>query len=188
MALGRSWMRCTALAAVALLGATVPTTSSAHPPPSGQLQCHGTESVAYSPGVTLLPRDFTVTTEGHFGSCTDSTGSTDSAGRAKHRAKVTSGSYAERFTLFAGCNNLLEGFTVQRTFTWDTGDTSVVDATGSSTAVAGQVITTITGTVTQGRFQGRKAVQIITIPQAGFLQCLTTGLTSATGGMVLGIG
>ncbi len=171
MAVSRTWMRSVALAAVTALVTCAPTSVSAHPHlrPPAQLQCQGTESVAYAPGVTLLPREFDVRTDGRFGLCADSAG------------KVTSGSYGEHFSLFAGCNDLLGGFEEQRTFTWNTGDTSVVDAKGSSTAVAGQVVTTITGTVAQGRFRGRTAVQVITLPQPGVLQCLTTGFTGATG-------
>ncbi|MEU5427812.1 hypothetical protein AB0H73_19725 [Streptomyces olivoreticuli] len=169
MTVSRSWMRSVALAAVTALVTCVPAPASAHPPPPGQLQCQGTESVTYDPGVTLLPRKFDVRTVGRFGLCVDSAG------------EVTSGSYGEHFSLSAGCNDLLGGFKEQRTFAWDTGDSSVVEADGSSTAVAGQVVTTITGTVTRGRFLGRTAVQVITLPQPGVLQCLTTGFTGAKG-------
>ncbi|MDG9702561.1 hypothetical protein [Streptomyces sp. DH37] len=137
--------------------------------PLALLQCQGTESVAYSPGVTFQPQDIDVTTDGHLGSCVDGAG------------EVTSGAYGERFALHAGCNDLLGGFRGLRTFTWSTGDTSVVEAEGSSTAVAGQVVTTLTGTVVQGRFQGRSATQVITLPQPGLLLCLTTGVTGAAG-------
>ena len=54
--------------------------------------------------------------------------------------------------------------------------------------MAGQVVTTITGTITQGRFRGLSAVQTITLPQPGVLQCLTTGYTSATGATTLTLG
>ncbi len=172
MAVIRSWTRSAALAALTVLGTTVPATGpahAAHADSPAQVQCRGTESVTYRPGVTLAPRNIEVTTKGRFGSCTDSAG------------KVTSGSYGERFTISAGCNDLLGPFEDRRTIKWSTGDTSVIQATGNSTAVAGQVVTTITGTVTQGRFQGRTALQIITLPQPGALQCLTTGFTGATG-------
>ncbi|MFD1831300.1 hypothetical protein ACFSJS_16765 [Streptomyces desertarenae] len=137
--------------------------------PLALLQCQGTESVTYSPGITFQPRDVDVTTDGRLGSCVDGTG------------EVASGAYGERFTLHAGCNDLLDGFRGPRTFTWNTGDTSVVEAEGSSTAVAGQVVTTLTGTVVQGRFVGRTATQVITLPQPALLLCLTTGVTGATG-------
>jgi hypothetical protein len=121
----------------------------------------------YRPGVTLLRHNITIT--GQFTSCKDSIG------------EVTSGSYGEQFTIFVGCNDLLDGFTGQRTITRNTGDAGVVEGTGQSTAVAGQVITTITATVIQGRFQGRTVLEVIPLPQPGLLQCLTTGFTSATG-------
>ncbi|KOV35618.1 hypothetical protein [Streptomyces sp. XY152] len=133
------------------------------------LQCQGTESVAYSPGITFPPRDVDVTTDGRLGSCVDGAG------------EVMSGAYGERFTLHAGCNDLLGGFQGPRTFTWSTGDTGVVEAAGSSTAIAGQVVTTFTGTVVQGRFRGRPAAQVIVLPQPGLLRCPSTGVTDATG-------
>ncbi|MFI8939530.1 hypothetical protein [Streptomyces syringium] len=179
MAVSRSWVCAVVLAALTAFGTTVPATASPSGGPSdesfAQVQCHGTESVTYQPGVTFAARKIDITTDGRFGSCADS------------RGEVTSGSYGERFTVFAGCNNLLDGFEAQRTFTWNTGDTSVMKATGSSTVVAGQVVTTIKGTVTQGRFRGRTVVQVITLPQPDLARCLTTGLTGATGVTTLAI-
>ncbi|MEU9352551.1 hypothetical protein AB0D65_16545 [Streptomyces griseoloalbus] len=143
--------------------------------PLALLQCQGTESVAYSPGITFQPQDVDVTTDGRLGSCVDGAG------------QVTSGAYEERFTLHAGCNDLLGGFQGARTFTWSTGDTSVIEAEGSSTAIAGQVVTTLTGTVVQGRYQGRSATQVIVLPQPALLLCLSTGVTGATGTTTLTI-
>ncbi|MFF4160937.1 hypothetical protein [Streptomyces sp. NPDC001678] len=168
----RSRTRALAAAIAALALAATPMTSASAQSQdrrSALLQCQGTESVSYSPGVTLQPRHFDVTTQGRFVSCVDVGG------------KVSSGSYHETFSLFAGCNDLLEGFTAQRTFRWSTGDTSVADISGSSTEAAGQVVTTITGKVVKGRFKGRTAVEVIVLPQPGVLQCLTTGFTGATG-------
>ncbi|MFG2177886.1 hypothetical protein ACGFLS_04060 [Streptomyces abikoensis] len=168
----RSRTRALASTVAALALAATPMTSASargHDQQSALLQCQGTESVSYSPGVTLQPRHFDVTTDGRFVSCVDVGG------------KVRSGSYQETFGLFAGCDDLLEGFTARRTFRWSTGDASVADISGSSTEVAGQVVTTITGKVVEGRFKDRTAVEIITLPQPGVLQCLTTGFTGATG-------
>ncbi|MGW2186094.1 hypothetical protein [Streptomyces sp. NPDC001719] len=189
MALNRSWMRSAALAAaVTALVSTAPGPASAHEHPDGPLHCQGTESVDYSPGVTLTPRGISVTTRGRFTEC---------AGGAD---EVTSGSYGEHFTVSdADCALLLEGFHTQRTFTWNakgtkgTKDTknakgtSVADISGNSTVVAGQVVTTITGTVTEGRYRGRSVKQVIVLPQPGVLECLTTGLTSASGVTTLDI-
>ncbi|MEW9551939.1 hypothetical protein [Nonomuraea sp. NPDC050783] len=158
----------TALATVALLGvlvvATGPTARAAT-----LVQCQGTETVTYDPGVTFTPQDIEVTVRGRFTSCVDGAG------------QVTSGTYGEQFTILAGCNDLFDDFQGRRTVAWNTGDSSVIEGNGSSTAVAGQVVTTFTGTVVQGRFQGRSAVQTITLVQPGALQCLTTGFTRAIG-------
>ncbi|GAA0370018.1 hypothetical protein NE235_19775 [Actinoallomurus spadix] len=162
-------------AALAALGATAPIARPAAAESPALLQCQGTETVAYRPGVLLRPRNIRITTSGRFGSCADGQGA------------VTGGSYEERFTIFAGCDDLLDGFHARRTFRWSTGDASVVDATGSSTALAGQIITTISGRVVQGRFLGRTAIQTITVPQPSAVRCLTMGLTSATGATTLSV-
>jgi len=146
-------------------------------PQAGALQCLGTESDTYSPGVVLQPRPFTITTTGRFTSCLDSAGA------------VVSGTYGpEQFTLDVGCSDLFDAFQGVRTIRWNTGDTSVMEGSGQSSEVAGQVITTFTGTITQGRFQGLSAEQTITLPQPGVLQCLTTGYTGATGVTTLTLG
>ncbi|GAA2569814.1 MULTISPECIES: hypothetical protein [Streptomyces] len=176
MSVMRSWARSAVLttaAAVLLTGALA--AGPAHAEPLALLQCQGTESVAYSPGITFQPQDVDVTTDGRLGSCVDGAG------------EVTSGAYGERFTLHAGCNDLLGGFQGPRTFTWSTGDTSVIEAEGSSTAVAGQVVTTLTGTVVQGRFHGRSVIQVIVLPQPALPLCLTTGVTGTTGATTLTI-
>ncbi len=63
----------------------------------------------------------------------------------------------------------------------------ILDAGSSTTAVAGQIVTVVTGKVIQGRFQGRSALEVIPLPQPGLLQCLTTGFTNATGATTLTI-
>src|SRR4051812_24488961 len=118
MAIRRSSARVLAAAAVAALGAIVPVARPAWAGSTTLLQCQGTETVAYHPGVTFQARSIKVMTGGHFTSCIDGTGA------------VTSGSYGERFTIFAGCDDLLDGFHALRTFRWNTGDTSVIDARG----------------------------------------------------------
>ncbi|MER6381399.1 hypothetical protein [Streptomyces sp. NPDC001250] len=167
---GEKWSRAIALAATVVFSVAAPVVpASAHPQGSGLLQCEGTESISYSPGLTLQARPVHVTIDGRFASCAGGNGA------------VRSGSYHEEFTLFTGCNNLLEGFRARRTYVWNTGDSSTADISGSSTAVAGQVVTPVTGTVTHGPFHGRKLLQVIPVPQPSALQCLAGGVTGATG-------
>ncbi len=171
VAVGGKRLRALALVAAVVCGAATPApaAASAHPRESVLLQCQGTESVSYEPGVTLQPRPIHVTVDGRFTSCVGGDGT------------VKSGGYHEEFTLDTGCNNLLEGFRGHRTYTWNTGDSSTADITGSSTAVAGQVVTPVTGTVTRGRFHGRNLLQLISLPQPSALQCLGRGFTGVTG-------
>ncbi|GAA1701693.1 hypothetical protein [Nonomuraea bangladeshensis] len=160
----RSIRVLTALLAVVALVMVVRPAQAAVP-----TQCQGSETVTYSPGVTFTPQNIEITVSGRFSSCLGGTG------------QVTSGTYGEQFTIFVGCTDLFDGFEGQRVVEWNTGDSSVIEGTGSSTAAAGQVVTTFTGTVAQGRFQGASAVQTVTLVQPGLLQCLTTGFTRATG-------
>ncbi|SEM26022.1 hypothetical protein [Nonomuraea pusilla] len=153
--------------AVAALGVLVPAAGPAYA--VTLVQCQGTETVTYDPGVTFTPHDVQLTVSGEFSSCVDGTG------------QAKSGTYGEQFTISVGCNDLFDDFEGQRVVEWNAGDSSVIEGTGSSTAVAGQVATTFTGTVVQGRFQGEPAVQTITLAQTQLLRCFTTGLTKATG-------
>lgn len=165
----RTVMRSLALAAVAVLGTSVLSAGTANAQPLTLLQCQGIETVTYNPGVIFQQRDIEITVDGQFNSCIDGAG------------EVTSGSYGSQFTIFVGCTELLGGFQGKRTVTWSTGDYSVIEETGNSTAVAGQVITTTIGKVVEGRFQGHNTLHVSTLPQPGLLQCLTTGFTNATG-------
>ncbi|PNE32407.1 hypothetical protein AF335_17515 [Streptomyces eurocidicus] len=177
VAVGGQRLRVVALAAAVLFGVTAPAPASAQPRRPGLLQCEGTESVSYQPGVILKARPIHITIDGRFASCAGGDGA------------VKNGGYHEEFTLITGCNKLLEGFRSRRTYTWNTGhsgprhtsDSSTADISGSSTAAVGQVVTPVTGTVTRGRFQGHSLLQVIPLPQPSALQCLTDGLTGVTG-------
>lgn len=174
MSVSSVWMRRMVAAGVVAASVGLPPAASAQ---QSVLQCQGSETDAYSPGVIFQPRAFTITLTGQFSSCIDSGG------------QVTGGRYGpEQFTLVAGCDDLLESFQGPRTFVWSNGESSVVQGSGQSTEIGGQVITTIIGTVIEGRFLGENAVQTITLPQPGLLQCLTTGYTGATGVTTLTLG
>src|SRR5437879_1878887 len=101
MSASRPSMRSFVLLAVGALSAgmlTLGSAGAAHAQ-TALLQCQGTETDAYTPGVTFQPHEFNVTLTGQYSSCVDTTG------------QVTSGSYGpERFSLDADCDNLLEGF------------------------------------------------------------------------------
>ncbi|MEU8547230.1 hypothetical protein AB0C81_09560 [Streptomyces roseoverticillatus] len=183
MTVGGTRLAAVALVTAVLFGVAAPAPASAHPHDPGPLQCQGTESVSYRPGITLQPRPIRVTVDGRFASCTGGDGT------------VKSGGYHEEFTIVTGCNNLLEGFRSRRTYVWNTGnsgirntgDSSTADISGSSTAAVGQVVTPATGTVTHGRFLGHDLLQVVLLPQPSALQCLAGGLTAATGATTLSI-
>ncbi|AXI78350.1 hypothetical protein [Peterkaempfera bronchialis] len=159
------WAATTALATAML--ALAPTPAQAAPPTL--LECLGTETTTYHPGLTFQPKDITITTDERLTSCVDGAG------------QVTGGWYGTQFTIHVGCNDLLDPFQDTRVFHWSTGDTSTFSESAATNAVAGQIITTLTGTVTAGRFQGHTTVRVTTLLQPSLLLCLTTGVTTATG-------
>ena len=130
---GRPGRRIAALSTVTVLAtaclvaagtadAPAATRTGAVHPQLGVLQCLGTESDTYNPGVIIQARQFTVTTGGQFTSCLDGAGA------------VVSGMYGpEQFTLDVGCSDLFDAFHGVRTIRWNTGDTSVMEGSGQST-------------------------------------------------------
>jgi hypothetical protein len=158
------------LGVLAVAGGLLLAPGTAHASQLTLLQCQGTETDTYNPGVTNTPHHVTFTIAGTFDSCLDAAG------------QVSSGSYGPKTAvLFVSCNDLLASFQGSRTFTWNTGDTSTFQAQVTNVVVAGQVITTATGTISQGRFAGATAVQTNVWPQTAFLQCFTTGFAHNTG-------
>lgn len=113
MAVGTGWIRPIVFFAAAVFGAGALGTGFAQASAQAVsvLQCQGTESDIYSPGVIFQARQFTVTTNRRFSACLDGAG------------KVASGSYGpEQFSLDVGCSDLFDGFHSVRTIRWSTGD------------------------------------------------------------------
>ncbi|HEU5473806.1 MAG TPA: hypothetical protein VFV67_24440 [Actinophytocola sp.] len=68
---------------------------------------------------------------------------------------------------------------------WNNGNTSTFSFNDTVTNIGGNIVATRTGTITAGQFQGDTAVRVMTFPAINPLDCLTTGLTSQFGVVVL---
>jgi hypothetical protein len=137
------------------------------------LQCTGSQTLNYSPGLTLTPQAVTVSGSGSF-SCPVSSDPTISTGA------FTVGPVGATL----GC--ALTGGSGTFAYTWNNGQVSTVSATSLVTASLGVVSVTSTGTVVSGPFTGDTAVFTWTGASPGLLDCLTpTGVTQYSGATTL---
>jgi hypothetical protein len=159
--------------AVLVVGAVVGA-SPAHAVTVAQT-CVGTEVTTFSPPLTFTPRPVTITVSGVYATCTDPVAS--------------NGSYAETFTLTASCLTLFDAGTATRTLVWGNpaAEPTTFDYNVVTNAVAGQVITTNSGILTNGRYTPGSVQQIITLVTPNILQCLGSGVTSVAGPTTLTI-
>ncbi|MFD9141683.1 hypothetical protein ACFVY7_12860 [[Kitasatospora] papulosa] len=135
----------------------------------------GSTTTTYSPGVRTQSATVRVDVEGLLGVCV----STDPG--------ASTGIYTEHASVPLACTQLLAGGTGSRVFTWQDGTTSTFDFTRAVNAVNGQLVNTFTGSITQGKFAGRSATQVVTA-LADLTACQTAaGLTSTQGTGVLTI-
>jgi hypothetical protein len=158
-----------AVAALALALSALVTVGTAAGATVIDLQCTGSQTLGYSPGLTLTPQGVSVAGSGSF-SCPVST---DPA--------ISTGSFTVGpVTATLGC--ALTGGSGTFAYTWNTGQVSTVSATSVVTANLGVVAVTSTGTVVSGPFAGDTAVFTWTGTSPGVLDCLSaTGVTQYAG-------
>ncbi|MGW2277816.1 hypothetical protein [Streptomyces sp. NPDC001770] len=165
------------LAALAALTAALPFMS-----PSGAVAdtalatcALGSTTTTYNPGVRNQSATVQVDVQGLLGVCI----STDPG--------ATSGTYSEHAIVPLACTQLLSGGAGSRVFTWQDGTTSTFGFTRVVNAVNGQLVNTFSGSITQGKFAGHSATQVVAA-LADLTACQTTaGLTSTQGTGVLTI-
>lgn len=135
------------------------------------LTCAGSQTVLYSPGLTLVPttQDISVTTT--YGGCLSITNPDVVSGQS--HVSTTVGSRT--------CLTPLETDTISVTITWNTGATSTFTATRTVTDLAATILVTYTGTVTSGLFAGALLVQTIVYPSIVAITCAISPVTSRTG-------
>lgn len=133
------------------------------------LQCTGSQTLNYSPGLQLTPRNVAVNGSGTF-SCPLSSDPAISSG----------GFDVGPFTASLGC--ALTGGTAEYSYTWNDGRVSTISATSLVTLNLGVVSVTSTGNVISGPFTGDLVLFTWTGTSPGLFDCLSTaGVTQYSG-------
>jgi hypothetical protein len=138
------------------------------------VECLGTRTVEFSPGLTLTPTLTTLVVTDDYAVCEGASGSA-----------VTSAFRQVVVTLPAQtCTTALDGTPGlrQNILVWDTGETSTFDFTVSVQRIGSVVVATEMGEISDGLFEGATAVAVATETSPDILDCLgTNGVTEITG-------
>jgi hypothetical protein len=129
------------------------------------LVCANNETVTYTPPLTYLGQDVSVSVNRQFGPCV-----------APTEPSITAGSSSDSFSAHdRSCFDLLGAGTAEMVVTWNTGAKSTIreNYTANITGVTLTVIAT--GTVTKGLFEGASTQRELVGPATDILLC-TFGL------------
>jgi hypothetical protein len=141
------------------------------------VECTGTQTTTYSPGLTLVPTDQTVNTHTIYGPCVSASTPDLSAGDRS----ITNHQ-------MASCLDLPGSRSAVTTITWNTGQQSAFSFNRTVTHAGGNTIVIFTGTIVAGLFAGDSALEVVVGPTLSTLDCLTPpGITSRTGVVTLTI-
>lgn len=140
------------------------------------LNCSGTATVGFNPGLTNTTQQTTVTDDESYAPCTvPNTG-------------IVSGSGSLTVTVNASCVANVIQVPSSATYTWNTGQTSAVQF-GSNEVVRladGSTQVTSTGSVSRGFGAGAQATRVIVLPQLNAAQCMSPpGVTQLSGPVAL---
>ncbi|GEM_PF-2373129 len=135
----------------------------------------GSETTIYNPPLTNQVQNTTATIQGSVGECLNA-------------QPILSGTYNFSVTGPTSCNNIGIFPTYSITYNWNTGQSSQVQYTfTSSNQINGLLILTSSGTVVNGLFQGRTVQRTITLLATDVAACSTQGLFSIAGPQTLTI-
>ncbi|TDT39958.1 hypothetical protein EV562_103329 [Streptomyces sp. BK208] len=158
-------------AAAAVAAAVLPLTplvpASAASADTPLLTCLGAVTQSYDPGLLLTPRTVTFTARVTYSTCV---GGTVSTGTQTVTASIVNSCLLN--DPFSSNVGLVE---------WNTGQTSELTTSNVKVISGGQIVVTDTGTVTSGLYAGKKVVQVTTIATPNVLDCVGSGVTSASG-------
>lgn len=138
------------------------------------LTCTGTESVVFTPALTNTTQNVTLHLGSSYGPCVNAT----------NPLELRTGTVSTTIPLVPrSCSDLLSGpSTTTRVIHWSTGTTSTWTFTITTEEVAaGVYVSTRTGTITAGQFQGATAIGAAAHASGALLACSTTGLTNDGG-------
>ena len=166
----------TAIVGASLLAAaSLPDVARAHTA-AATVTCTGSQTVAYSPGLSSRHRHVTVHGTTTLGRCVSAGDPGITAARSTFRA-------TGRFSCTSG------GYSGTRKIQWNNGRTSTMSFTSTVSVNAGQSIMAIKGEVTDGEFSGKRWSATFTMFSAKPEACGTPeGLPTAAGRVLLSIG
>jgi hypothetical protein len=163
------------LGASLLAAALLPEVARAHTA-AATVTCEGSQTVAYSPGLTLRARQATIHGTTTLSRCVSATDPGITAARSTFRA-------TGRLSCTSG------GYSGTRKIVWNNGRTSTMSFTSSVSVNAGQSVVAIKGEVTDGEFSGKRWSATFTMLTARPAACATSeGLPTAAGRVLLSIG
>jgi hypothetical protein len=162
-----------ALTAAALVPAA---TARAHTAAAGTTTCAGSQTVAYSPGLSMRAREITLHGTTTLSRCVSSADPSITGGRSTFKAtgrlSCTSGEYSGT-----------------RKITWNNGRTSTMSFRSVVSVSAGASVVAIKGEVTDGEFSGQKWGATFTMFTTRPTSCATPeGLPTTSGPLALTIG
>ncbi|HET7332997.1 hypothetical protein [Dyella sp.] len=140
------------------------------------LECVGTHTATYSPGVTSTPQSVTVSAKNLF---------------VCPLSLVGTASYETTFTSSLSCDSLLQQtpFTTRK-INWGDGETSTAQLSQTGSNINGTFVVTLQGKITAGLYEGNNVV--ITVTDVNLLatlqnDCASSGVTSSGGPSTLTI-
>ena len=160
-----------ALLAAALLTVAVAPAASADPV---ALECVGTKTTQYSPGLKLLPSVQRIEYDAVFSPCVG-TATGASATQSSGTTKVVS------------CLSVGESNPGLLQYVWTDGGSSFFSYETTVQRPAGQIIVTKTGTITAGRYTGATVVETTTGVTPNVADCLGQGVKSLPSTVTLSI-
>ncbi|GLZ32347.1 hypothetical protein Lesp02_45350 [Lentzea sp. NBRC 105346] len=160
-----------ALLAAALLTVVVTPAASADPV---ALECVGTKTTQYSPGLKLFPSVQRIEYDAIFSPC---------AGTATGVSAIQSSGV----TKVASCLSVGESNPGLLQYVWSDGESSFFSYETTVQRPAGQIVVTKTGTITAGRYTGATAVETTTGVTPNVLDCVGDGIKSLPSAVTLSI-
>jgi hypothetical protein len=170
----------TAIVGACLLAtASRPEAARAHTT-AATVTCAGSQTVAYSPGLSSRHRQVTIHGTTTLDRCVSTTGSTTGPG-------ITAARSTFRATGRLSCTS--GGYSGTRKIRWNNGRTSTMSFTSAVSVDAGRTVVAIKGEVTDGEFSGKRWSAAFTMFTAKPEACATSeGLPTAAGRVLLSIG
>ena len=144
----------------------------------GDIQCQGTHSVSFNPGLRLTPGFVTLTRSTIYSVCT-----------SVSDPEITYGLTSGTGMFQASCLNVLAGPpSTTWIITWNTGETSEWLYSSSTQNVSGTIVQTQIGVIVSGKFAGSTAIGVLAQVAPPLIECLgPPGVTHSQGIATLSI-